>query len=59
MSEPNCPHCAFRKKYDTKPTSLLGRLWRWHINWCPGWKSYISALPANERDEIKTKYGLK
>ncbi|TFH43071.1 MAG: hypothetical protein E4G96_02020 [Chrysiogenales bacterium] len=59
MSEPNCPNCTFRKRYDSKPASLLGRLWRWHINWCPGWKSYISGLPEEERESLRSKYGLK
>lgn len=59
MSDPNCPDCSLRRRYDTKPSSLLGRFWRWHIRWCPGWKSYLAGLPADERDAIKEKYGLK
>ena len=32
MSEPGCATCSFRAKYDDRPKSLLGRLWRWHAN---------------------------
>ncbi len=24
-------------KHDARPNSLVGRFWRWHINFCPGW----------------------
>ena len=39
-----CAHCAIRKWAEAKPDSLLGRLWYWHTNWCPGWKSYHERL---------------
>jgi hypothetical protein len=39
-----CAHCAIRKWAEAKPDSLLGRLWYWHTNWCPGWKSYHEHL---------------
>jgi len=29
-----CENCKLRAKYDQKPTSLVGRFWRWHINFC-------------------------
>lgn len=58
MGKHNCDNCAFRKKYDTKPTSLLGRLWRWHINWCPGWKKYYRDLDATKKQEVAEKYNL-
>ena len=38
--------------------SLLGRLWRWHINWCPGWKKHMRSLPEEERKETVEQYGL-
>ena len=41
MSEPGCATCSFRAKYDEKPKSFLGRVWRWHANFCPGWKAYM------------------
>jgi len=59
MAEPRCPKGPFRARYDKNPKSLLGRMWRWHINWCPGWKSYISSLSENERTNLIAKYKLK
>ena len=57
--EHNCPDCAFRKKYDTNRKSLLGRLWRWHTNWCPGWKAYMASIPDEQRREIAEHYDMK
>lgn len=51
-----CDNCKFRAKYDNKPTSLLGRLWKWHIGWCPGWKSYLKSVSEEERDRLKVQY---
>ncbi len=59
MSEPGCATCAFRAKYDNNPRSILGRIWRWHISFCPGWKVYMKSLPESERTKIKKKYKLK
>ncbi len=59
MSEPRCATCAFRAKYDNNPKSILGRIWRWHIGFCPGWKSYMKSLTNKERTKIQKKYGLK
>jgi hypothetical protein len=47
-----------RKKYDGNRQSILGRLWRWHINWCPGWKSYMKSMPESDRSTILTEYDL-
>jgi hypothetical protein len=55
----NCEKCGFRKKYDIYPKSLLGRLWRWHASWCPGFKQYVFALPKEQRVEIARRYKLK
>ena len=55
----NCETCGFRAKYDNNPKSLLGRLWRWHAGWCPGWKQYITALPEEKRTELAQQYGMK
>ena len=52
----NCENCRFRKQYDQKPGSILGRIWKWHIGWCPGWKSYEKSLPEERRIEIIEKY---
>jgi hypothetical protein len=59
MAEQGCATCAFRAKFDSNPKSFLGRLWRWHINWCPGWKSYMKSLSDEERVQVAQKYDLK
>ena len=60
MSKPQgCETCGFRAKYDANPKSLLGRLWRWHAGWCPGWKQYITSLPEEKRIDLAKKYDLK
>jgi hypothetical protein len=56
MAEPSCGTCAFRSKYDSNPKSILGRLWRWHTNFCPGWKAYMAWLPEDERKALIEKY---
>ena len=58
MADHNCETCAFRGKYDRNPKSLLGRIWRWHANWCPGWKRYMLSLDADQRIELARKYGM-
>jgi hypothetical protein len=59
MSEQNCENCTFRAKYDKTPKSFLGRLWRWHAGWCPGWKSYMASLPQDKRTSLAENYKLK
>lgn len=51
-----CDTCKMRARYDAKPESLLGRLWKWHIRWCPGWKRYLRSLPEDEREAVTQKY---
>ena len=51
-----CESCKFREHYEKKPKSLLGRFWRWHINFCPGWKAYFTSLPAEKQEELRSKY---
>ncbi|MFC1883504.1 hypothetical protein ACFL2O_01925 [Thermodesulfobacteriota bacterium] len=58
MAESGCASCSFRARYDKNPKSILGRLWRWHANWCPGWRSYMKSLPDDEKAEIKTRYNM-
>ena len=53
-----CANCKLRTKYDQKPTSLVGRFWRWHINFCPGWKAYFTSLPAEKQQELREKYNF-
>ena len=55
----DCENCAFRAKHDNNPKSFLGRLWRWHIGFCPGWKKYITSLPDDQRKDLAIKYQLK
>ena len=52
----NCENCIFRGQYDKNPESLLGRIWKWHTGWCPGWKSYLKSLPSERRLELIDKY---
>ncbi len=59
MSKPGCASCPFRGKYDKNPKSFLGRVWRWHAGFCPGWKGYMNSLPDNERKELAQRYNLK
>ncbi len=58
-NQPGCETCKMRAKYDSNPKSLGGRFWRWHINWCPGWKQYMTSLDEEKKNEIKLKYDLK
>jgi hypothetical protein len=44
----SCEDCQIRKRAEQKPNSLLAKLWRWHITWCPGWKAYQKALAENK-----------
>jgi hypothetical protein len=59
MAEHACVSCKFRAKYDRNPKSFLGRLWRWHAGWCPGFKSFMRSLPEAERRALAERYGLK
>ncbi len=55
----NCESCPIRAKHDKAPKSLIGRFWRWHINFCPGWKKYFSSLAEEKKNELRVKYRLK
>ena len=59
MAKHNCENCNLRARYDQNPRSIIGRLWRWHINWCPGWKRYITSLPDEDRNRISRTYNMK
>ncbi|PIP47150.1 MAG: hypothetical protein COZ70_11920 [Deltaproteobacteria bacterium CG_4_8_14_3_um_filter_51_11] len=56
MALHRCTGCPLRKRHDKNPGSVLGRLWRWHTRWCPGWKGYLKSLPEAERRLIKDRY---
>lgn len=51
----SCATCKLRARYDKNPRSLLGRFWRWHTRWCPGWKAYLAGLPAEERRMVEQR----
>jgi hypothetical protein len=59
MAESNCGNCTFRAKYDNNPKSFLGKLWRWHSNWCPGWKEHMNSLEEDERQKLAKQYNMK
>ncbi|MDY7109975.1 MAG: hypothetical protein SYC29_15190 [Planctomycetota bacterium] len=48
--ESNCAECRWRQHAERKPKSFLGRLWRWHTKWCPGWKAYQAELAEREAE---------
>jgi hypothetical protein len=52
----SCADCTIRKNYDKDPSSLMGRMWKWHIQYCPGWKAYVSSLSEQERKLIEERY---
>ncbi|MBP7125878.1 hypothetical protein KBD49_05890 [Myxococcota bacterium] len=58
MQDSPCARCRFRARYDRDPRSLLGRLWRWHAGWCPGFRAYLKSLPVEERQALADRYGL-
>lgn len=58
MSEPSCEQCKLRAAYDKNPRSLLGRFWRWHIKWCPGWKGYMKSISEEKKSELAERYNL-
>lgn len=59
MAAAGCATCPMRARYDDRPRSLLGRLWRWHAGWCPGFGRYLASLPADERAALITRCGLE
>lgn len=58
MENFKCADCPMRAKHDANPSSIAGRLWRWHINLCPGWKGYFNSLGPAEKSEIRQKYNF-
>ena len=58
MADPKCAECAFRARYDANPRSILGRLWRWHAGWCPGWRAYMASLTDEERKKLAERYRM-
>ncbi|WP_165157489.1 hypothetical protein [Parabacteroides sp. ZJ-118] len=56
MEKNNCESCPLRAKYDRAPKSVWGRIWRWHINFCPGWKGYFKGLVPERQAELRKQY---
>ena len=51
LEEYRCETCPFRKRAEERPNSLMGRFWRWHTKWCPGWKAYQKWLAEQEAQQ--------
>ncbi len=54
-----CETCPMRAKYDQNPKSLGGRIWRWHINFCPGFKAYFTHQDEETQKMLREKYNFK
>ena len=54
-----CENCKFRAHYDKNPKSVLGRFWRWHINFCPGWKNYFTHQDDETKAALRGKYNFE
>ncbi|MBQ8222875.1 MAG: hypothetical protein IJZ87_05970 [Bacteroidales bacterium] len=59
MSNYKCSNCPLRSKYEKAPKSIVGRIWRWHINFCPGWKAYFKSLSREEQEDLRLKYDFQ
>jgi hypothetical protein len=59
MENHNCADCPIRARHDKAPRSLIGRFWRWHINFCPGWRKYFASLDEEHKTALRRKYNLK
>ena len=53
-----CENCKFRAHYDKNPKSVLGRIWRWHIIFCPGFKAYFTHQDGETKAELRGKYNF-
>lgn len=53
-----CASCPLRTKWEQSPRSFMGRFWRWHINFCPGWKAYFTSLSPEEQGKVREQYGF-
>ncbi len=54
-----CENCKFRAHYDKDPKSFLGRFWRWHINFCPGWRAYFTNQDEETKLDLRKKYNFQ
>ena len=53
-----CENCKFRASYDKNPKSFKGRFWRWHINFCPGWKAFFTHQDEETKAALREKYNF-
>jgi hypothetical protein len=51
-----CEKCVLRAQYEKNPKSLVGRFWRWQINFCPSWRGYFKSLPPEKQQELRKRY---
>ena len=53
-----CENCKLRAQFEKNPKSLVGRFWRWHINFCPGWKAYFTHQDEKTKAELRGQYNF-
>ena len=51
-----CANCKLRAQYDKNPKSLIGRFWRLHIKFCPGFRGYFTSRDEETKAQIREKY---
>lgn len=54
-----CESCKLRAHYDKNPKSFLGRFWRLHINFCPGFRAYFTNQDEETKADIRKKYSFE
>ena len=54
-----CENCKLRAAYDKNPKSLIGRFWRWQINFCPSWRGYFKSLPPEKQEATLSRCHLR
>ena len=53
LEEMRCATCSIRRRAEATPDSIMARVWKWHTNWCPGWKAYQKALAETEGEVVQ------
>ena len=51
--EMRCATCGIRQRAEASPDSIMARVWKWHIGWCPGWKAYQNALAVAGQEVVQ------
>jgi len=59
MAQYPCENCKLRAHYERNPKSFMGRFWRWHINFCPGFKGYFTSRDEATQAAIREKYNFQ